>query len=330
MLENRSMRKGSLKEEKPSLFLNSGVIVFCLFLLFFVFFAVISEEFFSLSMFSIILLTGAELGIIAIGVTLLIVCGEIDLSTASVFVFSNFVVLTFSNWGLPLYLSFLIALFYGCLAGFLNGFISLRFEIPSFIVTLGSLLFWRGALAGLTYGEPVYLGKKFSILFSLFGGQIWYFPKLFFWFLGFALFFGILLNHSKFGNWILATGGSSETARALGVNVYRTKLICFMISSALAAFAGAAYVVRSNYLDTVVATGFELEAIASAVVGGTLLSGGIGSIAGTALCSFLLKEIQVGIATLGIRAEYYNAVIGCLLVISAAINSQLIRKIIKI
>ena len=309
--------------------LRSELVVVFLLLIFFILFSRISAGFFSSSMMNVIFLTGSELGIIALGVTLLIISGEIDLSVASVFVFSNYVVLIGSQAGIPIFFSFLLGIGFGIGAGFLNGFFTINFKIPSFVVTLGFMIFWRAVLAGLTNGEPTYYEGTRTRLFEVLGGQVGFIPNQFIWFCILAILFSVILNRTKFGNWIMATGGSIQTARALGVNVNRTKMVCFMISSALAAFAGASFLVRSSYLDPIVATGMELEAVASAVIGGTILTGGVGSIIGTSICAFLLKEVQVGIATYGIRVEYYNVLVGILLMISAVINSALIKKLIK-
>ncbi len=309
--------------------IRSELIVVLLLIVFFILFSRISLGFFSYSMLNVIFLTGSELGIIALGVTLLIISGEMDLSVASVFVFSNYIVLIGNQYGLPIFVSFLLGIGFGIGAGFLNGFFAIKFKIPSFVVTLGFMIFWRAVLAGLTNGEPTYYEGKRTLLFDVLGGQIGFIPNQFICFCILAILFSVILNRTKFGNWIMATGGSIQTARALGVNVDRTKMICFMISSALAAFAGATFLVRSSYLDPIVATGMELEAVAAAVIGGTILSGGIGSIIGTSISAFLLKEIQIGIATYGIRVEYYNVLVGILLMITAVINSAIIKKLIK-
>jgi len=323
-----------MKEKITRILGRSEIIVTFLFLLFFVFFSNICTDFFSIDMFSIILLLGAELGIIAIGEALLMISGEIDLSVASVYVFSIFITLELMNVvGLPFLLSALIAVAFGCLIGLLNGFITLRFKIPSFVVTLGGLLFWRSIISGITNGEPIYYKGGPSLFMGLLGEKIGFIPILFFWFLGFGIIFSILLTRTKFGNWVFATGGDRDTARALGVNTDRVKLTCFMISSGLAAFAGVAYLGYANYLDPIIATGVEMEAIASAVLGGVLLTGGVGSIFSTAICALLLKEIQVGTMTYGIVVEYYRVFVGVLLVIGVIINRQVIliqiRKAIK-
>jgi len=311
------------------IFLRSEIVVVFLLLLFFILFSRISSGFFSFSMINVILLTGSELGIIALGVTLLIISGEMDLSVASVFVFSNYVVLICSQFGVPIVISFLLGIVFGVGAGFLNGFFTMKFKIPSFVVTLGFMIFWRAVLAGFTNGEPTYYEGARSLIFDVLGGQVGFIPNQFIWFCVLSVIISLVLNRTKLGNWIMATGGSIQTARALGVNIFRTKMICFITSSVLAAFAGASFLVRSSYLDPIVATGMELEAVAAAVIGGTILTGGIGSIIGTSICAFLLKEVQVGTATYGIRVEYYNVLVGILLMIAAVINNNLIRKLIK-
>jgi len=318
-----------MKEKITRILGRSEVIAIFLFLLFFIIFSNICTDFVSIDMFNIILLLGAELGIIAIGESLLIISGEIDLSVASVYVFSIFISLKLTNMGLPFPLSALIALAVGCFIGLLNGFITLRFKIPSFIVTLGGLLFWRALVAGITYGEPTYYEGGPSLLLGLLGGKIGFIPILFLCFLGFGIIFSILLTRTKFGNWVFATGGNRDTARALGVNTDRVKLTCFMIASGLAAFTGVSYIGHTNYLDPIIATGIELEAIASAVMGGVLLTGGVGSILSATICAFLLKVIQVGIMTYGIPVVYYKVVVGALLVIATITNSQIIRRLTK-
>ena len=323
---NPTLRMGSF------LLHNRNSLISCvLFAGLFILFSNISRGFFSFEMLTVILLTGAELATLTIGVTLLIIAGEMDLSIASVFVFSNYVVLVFSNLGVPLPVSALFALAFGVAAGFLNGFLTLRFKIPSFVVTLGTLIFWRSAVAGLTNGEPMYFagdaGK--SVFLRILGGQIGVFPSQFLWFFGFATLFALILNRTRFGNHIFATGGNSEIAKALGVNPDRTKMICFVISGVLAAFAGISFLARSSYLDPIVATGMEFEAVAATVIGGTILTGGSGSIFSAVVCAFLLKELQIGTGAFGVKTEYYKVVVGAMLVVAAVFNMQITRRVFR-
>jgi simple sugar transport system permease protein len=311
---------------------NRNSLISCVLLAgFFILFSSTARGFFSFEMLTVILLTGAELATLTIGVTILIIAGEIDLSIASVFVFSNYVVLLLSGLGVPLPISALLALAFGFAAGFLNGFLTLRFKIPSFVVTLGTLIFWRSAVAGLTNGEPMYyagdVGK--SIFLKILGGQIGIFPAQFLWFLGFAVLFALILSHTRFGNHIFATGGSSEIAKALGVNSDRTKMTCFVISGMLAAFAGVSFLARSSYLDPIVGTGMEFEAVAATVIGGTILTGGSGSIFSAVVCALLLKELQIGAGAFGVKTEYYKVVVGALLVVAAVFNMQITRRVFR-
>jgi len=310
--------------------IGHGEIVFLfLFLLFYVIFSNIATGFSSSGILHLILLVGAELGIITIGMSLLIISGEIDLSVASVFVFSTFITLTATNRGVPFALAALIALSCGCLIGLLNGCLTVKLRIPSFIVTLGGLLLWRAIVAGITSGEPTFYEREPSLFLSSLSGQVGLVPKLFFWFVGLAVIFSIVLTRTKFGNWVFAVGGDKETARALGVRADRVKIACFMITSTLAAFAGVAYLGHSSYLDPVVATGIELEVIASVVMGGILLSGGTGNLINAIVCAFVLKEIQIGMGVYGIPVVYYKVVIGALLVISVIGNRQIIQRMTK-
>ncbi len=308
---------------------RNSVISVGLLLGFFLLFSLISYGFFSAQMLTVILLTGAELATITIGMTVLMIAGEIDLSVASVFVFSNYLVMVFSGIGLPFILCALIALAFGAAAGLLNSFLTLRFQIPSFVVTLGTLIFWRSAVAGITNGEPMYYKGKGSPLFGILGGQVGMLPDQFLWFLGFAVLFVVLLHFTRFGNHVYATGGNREIARALGVNTLKVKRLCFVISALLAAFTGVTFVTRSSYLDPIVASGMEFEAVAAAVIGGTLLTGGSGSLFASVVCAFVLKEIQIGAGAYGVKTEYYLLVVGALLVAAAVFNNFITRRVFR-
>jgi len=309
---------------------RNNLISAFLFVAFFVIFSLVSRGFFSGEMTNVILLTGAELGTITIGLTLLMISGEIDLSVASVFVFSDYIVMALTGIGVPLLASALIALCFGVAAGLLNGFLTLRFRIPSFVVTLGMLIFWRSAVAGLTNGESMsYTGPTSSPLLTVLGGQVGVLPAQFLWFLGFAVVGIVVLQYTRFGNHVFATGGNREIARALGVNTNRIKMLCFVICALLASFVGVTYMTRSSYLDPIVATGMEFEAVAASVIGGTLLVGGSGSLFAAAVCAFLLKEIQIGAGAYGVKTEFYQLVVGILLVLAATFNNFMTRRVFR-
>jgi len=265
-----------------------------------------------------ILLTGAELGIIAIGMSLLIISGEIDLSVASVYGWGVFLATVPTNMGLPFPLSVLIALAFGCFIGFLNGFITVRCKIPSFITTLGSMWILRGIEIG-AFGKSFisYKGAP-SLLLNSLEGRIWFIPRLFFWFLGLAAIFSIILTRTRFGNWVFDAGGDKETARALGVRVDRVKLACFMITSTLAAFAGVAYLGRTKWFMgrvgmTQLGYGLEIEAICIAIMGGTSFSGGVGSIPAVCLAALAFSSFRNGLILMGASGYWLDAFVAILL-----------------
>jgi simple sugar transport system permease protein len=298
-----------------------------IFIAFYLLFVSICPGFGSQRMMSVILMHGAELGIMTIGPTLLIMCGEMDLSVASVYAFAVFLMFSLANLGVPVIFAIVLALAYGAVAGAINGLLTLRFNVASFIATFGTLVFWRTALAGLSDGDATYLEVSNAIIVSLFGGTVGIIPKQFLWFLILAAVFSMMLNRSRFGNHVMATGGNARTARGMGVDTERTKWLCFIISSTLAAFSGVMIAARLTYVDPVLALGMEFEAVASAVIGGTVLTGGLGSIAATSIGAFLLKLIQHGVSAFGVKVEYFRVVIGLLLLICAVVSTHMTRRV---
>ena len=266
-----------------------------------------------------ILLNGAMLGIMGIGMSLLIISGEIDLSVASVYGWGVFLATIPTNMGLPFPLSVLIALAFGCFIGFLNGFITVKFKIPSFITTLASMWILRGIEVGI-FGQSFFSYKGGpSLLLSSLSGKVGLIPKLFFWFLGLAIIFSIILTRTKFGNWVFAVGGDKETARALGVKADRVKIACFMITSTLAAFAGVSYLGTTKWFMSRVGMtqcgyGLELEAICIAIMGGASFAGGIGSIPATCLAALAFSSFKNGFILVGIPSYWLDAFVAVLLV----------------
>ena len=258
--------------------------------------------------------------------------GEFDLSVGSVFGFAPVVMWTLFNQGVAsLEVSFLIAMAIAGLIGWFNGWFVTQIKISSFLVTLGMLLVVRGTALFITDGFPqrtwtadnqwlaqvlvgnFYLGP-FRIYVSLF------------WFIGTALVLGYVLTQTKFGNWIQASGGNPNAARARGVNVDRTKVILFMLSTMLSAFAGVISSIRTSAANPNSGTGYELEVIAMVVIGGTALTGGRGTIIGTVLGVFILRVMRNGIVLIGVPGLAYNIFIGAIILGMMALHSWLERR----
>jgi len=297
-----------------------GVIL--AFLILFIFFSIFSSKFLTLRNITGILTIVSELGIMAIGVAFLMIAGEFDLSVSSVYALSGFLFVTLSNsFNSPV--AFIITLTIAAFIGFCNGMITLRAHIPSFITTLGMLLFLRGSLLAVTGGESVSY-KSDAIMPTMLTRFIGYgFRPSHIWFFLLTLLFSLVLTNTRYGNWVFATGGNKEVARAMGVNVNKVKVTNFMLSSLMASLSGCIVISRFNLANASFGTGMELEAIASAVIGGTFLTGGYGTIIGVFFGAFLMGMMRTGLVMVGAPAYWYQAFVGAILIIAATINLKL-------
>jgi simple sugar transport system permease protein len=203
--------------------------------------------------------------------------------------------------------------------GLLNGLLVVWLRIPSFIVTLGALMFWRGVVSVITQGFPIDVPAS-AVLepFShRFGNGL---HASAFWFLGLALAFAFLLGRTPFGNWILASGGNERAARGLGVPVDRVRVTLFVLTAVTAGLVGVMQAGRFDSVDANRGEGLELEAIAAAVIGGARLNGGFGSVIGTALGCLMIGMIRNGLALAGVASYWYTAIIGLLVVLAVVVN----------
>ena len=315
---NTSYRQSAIDLGQKILF-NAEYRALAALVLIFAIFTSISRQFIGPYILPGILIMGSELAILSMGVTLVIMCGEIDLSLASVYGWGALWATLLANAGVPFAISALFAIAFGALIGYLNGTITLRFQIPALITTLATMWVLRGLLMGLFGGTFFSYRGKPSALLASFGGQIGIVPTIFLWFLGLAVVFYILLKRTRLGNHILATGGNIRTARALGVNVYRTKVICFMISAAVAAFAGVAYLGRTSWFlsrlgMSSMGFGIEIEAIAISVMGGTAFAGGQGSIIAVCLAAFAFSSFKTGLILAGVSSYWVDGIASLLLI----------------
>lgn len=266
-----------------------------------------------------------EMALVAIGVTLLMICGEFDLSVGSVFALMpmTFAVLMTQGWG------FWVAMPAGLLlcaaVGFLNGWLTIRFAIPSFITTLGMLFMARSLTVVISGGFPPRLAMDAipEQLFVAFVGPGELFRASFLWFLGVAIAVSLLLSKTNFGNWVRATGGFLPAANAMGIPTARVKIACFMICSVLAGFAGMIQVLRLGSPLPSIGEGLELAAVAAAVIGGTSLLGGIGSILGGIIGAVLIRVIDNGMVLSQVNSNWFKFAIGALTILAVIGNSWL-------
>ncbi len=232
---------------------------------------------------------------------------------------------------MPLFPAFLVAIAVAVFIGFVNGVFVTRLGIPSFLVTLGMLLVVRGTALWVTSGFPQRTwdaGEEWlaQILVGDFyiGGLRVYMSLI--WFILIALAFHYVLTRTRFGNWIQATGGNGSAARNRGVPTRRVKLILFMLSSAMAALAGIISSIRVSAANPNSGTGYELEVIAMVVIGGTVLTGGRGTIIGTVLGVLILRLMRNGIVLIGVPGLAYNIFIGGIILGMMALHAGLERR----
>jgi simple sugar transport system permease protein len=292
----------------------------------------INHDFLSVLNISNTLSFTVELGLIALGMTLLMTSGEFDLSVGSVFGIAPVIMWTLFNTGLAsLEVSFVIALVLAAFIGWANGWFVTRIKISSFLVTLGMLLVVRGIGLYISDGFPqrtwsagqhwlanVLVGDFYIGTFRVYASL--------FWFIGVAVILGYVLTGTKAGNWIQATGGNAGAARARGVNVNRTKVLLFMLSAVLSALSGIISSIRTSSANPNSGNGYELEVIAMVVIGGTALTGGRGTIIGTVLGVFILRIMRNGIVLIGVPGLAYNIFIGASILGMMTLHSVLERR----
>lgn len=268
-----------------------------------------------------------ETALIAVGVTLLMICGEFDLSVGSVFALMPMSMAVLMTYGWPFLPAMMAGLLLCMLIGFLNGWLTIRFEIPSFITTLGMLFMARSLTVVISGGFP----PRFDLnavpapLFAAFVGPGGLFRASLLWFLAIALLIGFLLGRTNFGNWVRATGGFLPAAQAMGIPTTRVKITAFMICSVLAGFAGMLQVMRLGSPLPSAGEGMELQAVAAAVIGGTSLWGGIGSILGGVIGAILIRVIDNGLVLSQVDGSWFKLAVGAL-TIFAVIGNTWLRK----
>ena len=287
------------------------------------FFSFTATRFLTLESLAGIVTVASELGIVACGVTLLMISGEFDLSVGSVFGFSAMVFASLSNVGVPLVIGFVLALLVAFFIGWTNGLITVKFHIPSFITTLGTMMLWRGVLLAWTGGFGVRFWGK-SLFLDVLNGQFFGgFRASALWFVVLVAICNFALTRTPYGNSVYATGGSREAARLLGIPVDRVKVVNFIIVAVLSGLAGCVQFARFASVDPLRGQGMELEAIAATVVGGTLMSGGHGSLVGTLFGVLLIGMVRSGLVMSGAPAYWYQAFVGVILIIAVIINTKL-------
>src|SRR5579863_2974376 len=272
----------------------------------------------------------AELGIVSIGVTLLMIGGHFDLSVGAVLGLTSYVVtVAMRDGGWPPILAAAAAILVGAALGAINGALVVAFRVHSFVVTLGTMLIWRGVVIALTGGFPITIDIPASFREIMSGTLIFGYRMSVLWFFAIGAGGTFLLARTRLGNWIQARGQNEQAARNLGVPVDRVTIILFMITSALGAMAGVIQVARFASVDADRGAGMELQAVAVTVIGGTLLSGGYGSTIGTVIGAITFGMIQVGLVLAHVPGHFFRTLTGFVVVAAVILNTIVARRMAR-
>ncbi|MEP0324203.1 ABC transporter permease [Bauldia litoralis] len=288
-------------------------------------FAIYAPNFTSYGNIRVTLFAFPELGIVVLGVGILMIAGEFDLSVGSVFALAPMImVLATGRWGFDPYLGIAAGLVVALAVGYINGWITITFSIPSFVTTLGMMFMVRSIAVVLSGGFPPPFPSELST--GLFVSDLGLFRSSMIWFVAFAIILGVMLHRTNLGNWIFATGGQQQAAADMGIDTRRVKIFCFMLCSFLAGFAGMITTFRLRSAIPSLGEGLELQAIAAAVIGGTALTGGIGSMIGFIVGTALIRVIDNGLVMGRIDASWFRFAIGALTIFAVILNIWLRRR----
>jgi len=267
-----------------------------------------------------------EVGLVSIGVTILMICGEFDLSVGSTFALTPMAVSLMIIAGVPAVIAILLGLVIAGAIGLVNGFITMSFAIPSFITTLGMLFIVRSLTIVISGGFPPLLPEDLNTaVFTQFVGPGGLLRASFIWFLVIALASSAMMALSNVGNWIRATGGNIEAARAMGVPTTRVKLFCFVLCAMMAGFGGVMQVFRLQSPLPSIGDGLELQAVAAAVIGGTALTGSVGTVLGAVVGAALIRVIDNGLVMSQVDANWFKFAVGALTIFAVVSNSWMRR-----
>lgn len=298
------------------------------FLAMILFFGILSPQFFSGNNLNAVFRGLAYLGIVAVGQTLVILVGEVDVSVGSVAGLGAILGTWFAarfEWNV--WLSMLLAVLLCGVIGLINGTLIVKFKIPAFVGTIGMLYVAKGLVMIISKGYPVYpLPKLMNDIgnWKPFGTS-----AAFVLFIALVIVFGIILTKTSYGRYLYATGDNIQVARLSGINVNLVKISTFVILSMLAGVAGILVSCQLQTGSPTTGSGWELQVIAATAVGGISLLGGSGSMIGTLIGILILNFLSNGLVLLGLDTHWQTVVIGSVMIIAVLVDMIRRNKKIK-
>lgn len=315
-------KKGNVFTNNPfirAIGVQKVVVVFVLLVLF-LFFCIMSPAFRTYATILSIFDYSYYITFMAIGVTFTLITGGVDLSIGTGMVcyglLGGFLV---THKGAPVIVGILVAILVAMLFGLFNGFLVAVLNLPPFIATLGTMMIVRGLGSIFTGGVSItwpQAGAEYGWFRSIFKVDIGAIkvPLGFLWVLILVLLMSVVLNKTKTGRYIIAIGSNKEATRLSGVNVVRYQIMAYVFSGLFTGFAAIAYAATFQAIAPGTGAGLELDAIGGAIIGGTSMTGGYGSIVGTLLGVFIMSMLKTGLPFIGLQANWQQIITGLVLI----------------
>jgi ribose transport system permease protein len=309
------MSTEAIAAEKPKRNYNAlfGLTLLALLVLLWVVLSLATSSFASANNISNLLRQGSMIAILAVGQTFVIITGGIDLSVGAVVGFTTVIAAMLINAGMPVFVAILITLLVGVAIGLFHGFGIVKMGLPPFIITLATLTSLRGIGLLMTNGNSISINNDAFQEFSR--NSFVGIPNLFWMVILVGIPAYIFLHHSRWGRYLFSVGSNAEASRLSGVNVQRTIYMAYTLSGLCAAFVGVLLASRIGIGNPTQAEGWELQAIASSVIGGTSLFGAVGSVHGPLLGAFILATINNGANLLNVNAFWQRIITGLLIIV---------------
>ena len=308
-------------------FVQSGaiqrVLAFGALIALFIVFSIASPNFRTFDNFNGILIATAVNGVLALGVTFIIITGGIDLSVGTVMTLSAVMTGVFlTNLHAPLLLGVLGGIATGAVMGFVNGVIIARMKVPPFIATLGMLNIAKGLALVISGLKPIYFNDtpefNKAAMGSIFSG--FEVPNVVLVLFIVAIIASLILTKTVLGRYAFALGSNEEATRLSGVNVNAWKIAIYALGGIFSGIAGVMIAARLNSAQPALGQGYELDAIAAAVIGGTSLSGGEGSMLGTIIGAFIISTLTNGLRIMSVPQEWQTVITGAIVVIAVYLD----------
>ncbi len=267
--------------------------------------------------------------IMAMPLTIAVIAGEMDLSFPSIMAMGMVSFVTVIGATGNVFLSLIAALITGLIVGLINGVIVVWLGIPSLVATIGTQFFWRGAVLVLLNGKGASLVEaRETVAYQILVGKVSdYLPAQMIWLVLIAIASWAILNRHTIGAHVYLIGDNEQSARLMGVNSNRTRLIVFGLVGLASAFAGVLASLNVSYFWPSLGEGYLLQTLASVFLGGTSVFGGVGTIFGTFLGAFIIGAIEAAIVAIGLTGYYTELIYGLIIVLSVAMHSFLRRRI---